>query len=93
MVRRGGTAGADRLTRCVYHVCMARVNVYLPDELAAAAREAELNMSALTQGAVTAALAARRTDAWLDQLPHPDPGCSHADVLAALDGAREDLGA
>jgi post-segregation antitoxin (ccd killing protein) len=77
----------------VYHVCMARVNVYLPDELAAAARDAELNMSALTQRAVTAALAARRTDAWLDQVPRSTPEASHSDVLAALDAARAELGA
>ena len=47
---------------------MARVNVYLPDELAAGARTAELNVSALTQDAVRQALAARATDAWLDSL-------------------------
>ena len=47
---------------------MSRVNVYLPDELASEARAAGLNVSALTQAAVRDALAARRTDAWLDGL-------------------------
>ena len=35
---------------------MARVNVYLPDELASGARDAGLNVSALTQEAVRQAL-------------------------------------
>ena len=47
---------------------MARLNVYVPDELAARTREAGLNVSALTQQAISAALAAGQTDAWLASL-------------------------
>jgi post-segregation antitoxin (ccd killing protein) len=45
---------------------MARVNVYLPDELAAQAKEAGLNVSGLTREAIQSALTARRVDDWLD---------------------------
>ena len=38
---------------------MARVNVYLPDELAAEVRRNDLNLSALTQNAAREALAGR----------------------------------
>lgn len=72
---------------------MARVNVYLPDHLAAAAREANLNVSAVTQRALKEALAARRTDDWLASLPDSVAGATHADVLVALDSARDELGA
>jgi post-segregation antitoxin (ccd killing protein) len=69
---------------------MPRVNVYLPDDLAAAARAAELNLSSLTQEAIRRELAGRTTDAWLatlDPVPTPVP---HDTALAALDAARED---
>ncbi len=50
---------------------MARLNVYVPDDLAAAARKAELNVSALTQQAIRDALdePGRRTTEWLKNLP------------------------
>lgn len=41
---------ATSMSRAIY--CMARVNVYLPDELAAQVREADVNVSALTQEAL-----------------------------------------
>ncbi|MEI2621040.1 MAG: type II toxin-antitoxin system CcdA family antitoxin [Candidatus Nanopelagicales bacterium] len=44
---------------------MARLNVYLPDELAAEVKKAGLNLSAVTQDAVRRTLAERSTDAWL----------------------------
>jgi post-segregation antitoxin (ccd killing protein) len=72
---------------------MPRVNVYLPDDLAAAARAAELNLSSLTQEAIRRELAGRTTDAWLatlDPVPTPVP---HDTALAALDAAREDSAA
>ena len=72
---------------------MARLNVYVPDDLAARAREAGLNVSALTQEAITTALAGAATDTWLACLPVGPSKASHDDVLAALDVAREDLGA
>lgn len=72
---------------------MARVNVYLPDDLAEAARAADLNVSAITQDALRAELAARHRRAWLDDVRRlPPTGISHDVALAALDDAREELG-
>jgi post-segregation antitoxin (ccd killing protein) len=68
------------------------VNVYLPDELAAEAKKAGLNLSAVTQEAVRRTLAERSTDAWLatvattastEQVPHDR-------ALDALDAARDE---
>ena len=80
--------------RRVYDVCMARLNVYVPDELAARSREAGLNVSALTQQAITAALAGGQTDSWLSTLPsrRAEPASLDA-VLEALDEARDDFSA
>ncbi len=73
---------------------MARLNVYVPDELAARSREAGLNVSALTQEAIAAALAAGLTDAWLESLSRGRPtSVPTRDVLAALDDVRDDFGA
>ncbi len=69
---------------------MSRVNVYLPDDLAAAAREAGLNLSAVTQEAVRRVLAARSTDAWLATIVPVESTATHDDVIEALDGAREE---
>jgi len=76
----------------VYSVCgMARLNVYLPDELAAEVREAGLNLSAVTQDAVRRSLAARSTDAWLATLrPAPSHRAAHDQVLEALDAVRDE---
>lgn len=72
---------------------MARVNVYIPDELAERAREAGLNVSALTRAAIEAELAGHATDAWLERLgPRTGRGPSHEAVMAALDAAREESG-
>src|SRR5690625_5150105 len=71
---------------------MARLNVYLPDELAAEAKEAGLNVSAVTQKAVRQRLAELSTDHWLSML-NSAPPASHVDhdrAIAALDIAREE---
>lgn len=70
---------------------MARLNVYLPDDLAAEVKKAGLNLSAVTQEAVRRSLAARSTDSWLDTLRMPDPSArvSHDQASAALDAARD----
>ena len=47
---------------------MARIDVYLPDDLAAAARASDLNVSAITQAAIRSALEAQSVNAWLDSL-------------------------
>lgn len=80
----------------VYDVCMARLNVWVPDELAAQARARGLNVSALTQAALQVELERHATDHWLDHLQMPaatdtasaGPRVGHASVLTALDGAR-----
>lgn len=73
---------------------MARLNVYVPDDLAARAREAGLNVSSLTQQALVSALASEATDTWLSSLPRSGskPVTAEA-VLDALDAARDELGA
>lgn len=77
---------------CVYIVCMTRLNVYLPDELAAAAKKAGLNLSAVTQEAVRRTLAERSTDDWLASVARPPstPGVPHDRALDALDAARDE---
>lgn len=74
-------------------MCMARLNVYVPDDLADCARAAGLNVSALTQAAIRAELENSATHSWLDGL---EPRCTdarHEDVLGALDRARDEFGA
>jgi len=77
----------------VYPVCMARLNVYVPDDVAKAAREAGLNVSALTQAAIAGALASRATDDWLASLPKRPTGVTHEQAMAALDEAKDEFGA
>ena len=72
---------------------MARVNVYLPDDLAAEARAAGLNVSNLTQEALRSALAASQVDDWLDDIAAMRPlGISHRSVVEAVASAKDDLG-
>ncbi|HDH26008.1 MAG TPA: antitoxin [Actinobacteria bacterium] len=71
---------------------MARVNVYLPDELAERAKTAGLNVSNLTQEALRSALAARCTDDWLDDISRlRATGVSHNDVIEAVNVARDEF--
>jgi post-segregation antitoxin (ccd killing protein) len=71
---------------------MARVNVYLPDELADQAKDAGLNVSSLTQQAVRSALSAKKTAEWLEEVSALSPtGVGHADVLIALKEAKDEL--
>ena len=73
---------------------MARVNVYLPDDLAERARRAGVNISGVTQEAIRRALAASSTDAWLDGLDDlVATQVPHERVMAALDEARNEFGA
>lgn len=69
---------------------MARLNVYVSDELAERARRAGLNVSAVTQSALSAELDRRDLDGWLDAMPAAEVRITHAEVLAALDAAREE---
>jgi post-segregation antitoxin (ccd killing protein) len=77
----------------VYSVCMARLNVYLPDELAERAKVANLNISALTQAAIAAELQRQSTDSWLASLTTSTSSVDHDAVMVALDAARDELGA
>ena len=77
----------------VYTMRMARVNVYLPDDLADAAREAGLNVSGITQAALMSALAERDTNDWLDSIDRMRPTkVTHAHALEALHATREEMG-
>lgn len=71
---------------------MARVNVYLPDDLAAEAKAAGLNVSNLTQAALRSALAAGRVDEWLDDVGSMRPlGIKHSAVASAVTAAKDEL--
>ena len=73
-------------------VCMARLNVYVPDELAEQAHARGLNVSALTQAAIVAELQRTSMSAWLDNLPSMSTPVDHESAMAALDAAREEFG-
>ena len=71
---------------------MARVNVYLPDDLAAEARAVGLNVSNLTQEALRSALATSRVDEWLDDVTAMRPlGISRRAVTLAVAAAKDEL--
>ncbi len=78
------------------YVCIAcgvpRVNVYLPDDLAAQAKAAGLNLSAVTQEAVRRTLAQRSTVAWLAAVAEKTSTTQvdHDSAMAALDAARDE---
>ena len=81
------------VVRCVYGVRMARVNVYLPDELADEARAAGLNVSAVAQAALRAELAGQATSAWVRRVAaRPGSGVAHERVVEVLDAVRSDEG-
>jgi len=72
---------------------MARVNVYLPDDLAERARAAGISISAVTQDALRYALAANDVDRWLDRLDRlPAHDVSHEAVIETLDAVRDEFG-
>lgn len=78
---------------CVYYMRMARVNVYLSDDLAAQARDADLNVSALTQEALQAELNRTRTDSWLETVAAlGEIDLPRETVLEALDAGRDEFG-
>jgi post-segregation antitoxin (ccd killing protein) len=71
---------------------MARVSVYLPDEMAREARDAGLNISRLTQEALSDSLSRSQTNRWLDGLERLSrTDVPHEEVLEAVDRAREEL--
>jgi post-segregation antitoxin (ccd killing protein) len=71
---------------------MARVNVYIPDDLADQAKDAGLNVSSLTQDALRSALSASQTEDWLSRVGAlSSTGAGHDAVMSALSGAKDDL--
>jgi len=71
---------------------MARVNVYLPDDLAEEAKSAGLNVSSLTQEALRSALAASRASEWLDEVGAMKPtGIDHDTVALAVAAAKDEI--
>jgi post-segregation antitoxin (ccd killing protein) len=76
----------------VYPMRMARVNIYLPDDLAREAKAAGLNISKITQEALRVELATHRVAAWLDAVARlPATGITHEQAMAALREARAEL--
>lgn len=74
-------------------MCMARVNVYLPDDLADEARQAGLNVSNVVQTALRNELRVRRTTDWVTRvLALPATAIEHDEVVAAIRAARDELG-
>lgn len=73
---------------------MARVNVYLPDDLAEEVRAAGLNVSALTQEALRSELRRHAMTAWLDELHRrrATVDIDDDDVMRALDEAKDEFG-
>ncbi|MGH9104018.1 MAG: type II toxin-antitoxin system CcdA family antitoxin [Acidimicrobiales bacterium] len=72
---------------------MARVNVYLSDDLAEEARAAGLSVSGILQEALRRELAGRRTTAWLETIRDlPRSGVTHDEAIDALDTARAEAG-
>ena len=79
-------------TASVYPMRMARVNIYLPNDLAEEARAAGLNISGITQEALRAELAAHRVAAWVEAVSRlPATGVTHEEILAALDEAHAEM--
>jgi post-segregation antitoxin (ccd killing protein) len=71
---------------------MARVNVYLPDDLAAEAKQARLNVSAITQDAIRSTLAASATDNWLAGIAALDhTGIDHDTAARSVTEAKDEL--
>ena len=71
---------------------MARVNVYLPDDLAEQARSADLNVSGLAQAAIRRELDRCALNEWLDQVTAlPPTGISDAAVVEAVRAAKDEL--
>lgn len=70
----------------MYIVCIARVNVYLPDELVDAIRPLDWNLSNLLQSAVRERLETLRLDQWLTELrSEPSAAADHGQTLASLE--------
>ncbi|WP_026874906.1 type II toxin-antitoxin system CcdA family antitoxin [Jiangella gansuensis] len=73
---------------------MARLNVYVPDDLAEEVRASGLNVSQVAQQALRQELDRHRAETWLDHVRRRRyAGVTHDQAMAALDDARDELGA
>lgn len=71
---------------------MARVNVYLPDDLAEEAKALGLNISRLTQEALKSTIASDKLATWLDKVRSNEPlDIDPEAVKAAISGAKDEL--
>lgn len=76
----------------VYKMRMSRVNAYLPDDLAARAKEAGLNVLRLTQDAIRASLAALDLQAWQRRVAAlTRTQVDHSAVMDAVRWAKDEL--
>ena len=75
----------------MYTMCMSRLSVYVPDDLAERARKAGLNISARTQAATREELDSDAARTWLPNLPAGRGQVTHDAALAALDEARAEF--
>lgn len=73
---------------------MARLNVYVPDELARRAREAGLNVSRLTREALEEELQRSTMRTWVARVGSRSlmPALSREALMQTLDEVREELG-
>jgi post-segregation antitoxin (ccd killing protein) len=72
---------------------MARVNVYLPNDLAEEVRAAGINVSSIAQEALRQELAGRTTSSWLAEVRGLSPtAVGHDEALAALHAVRDEMG-
>ncbi|HEY5889461.1 MAG TPA: type II toxin-antitoxin system CcdA family antitoxin [Acidimicrobiia bacterium] len=71
---------------------MARVNVYLPDDLAAETKAAGLNVSKITQEALKRELHSERMAAWIAEVRKDPPIKVDPEIMrAAIAGAKDDI--
>lgn len=71
---------------------MARVNIYLSDDLAEEVKAAGLNVSSLAQEALRSVLATRRVDEWLDEVGAVRPlGIKGSATASALSAAKDEF--
>ena len=75
-------------------MCMARLNVYVPDELAARAREAGLNVSKLTQEAIEEELQRTAMRVWMERVRAnpPLPELPREEAQRIMDEVRDEFG-
>ena len=76
----------------MYDIYMARVKVYLPDDLAETARAVGLNVSRLTQEAIRRAVEVQALDRWLEQAASlPRLGIDQEAVEQAMTAAKDEI--